>query len=47
VKTIVATFQGETPEKRIDSPAQVVTVADLSRPEIDTLLHPDLDKYLK
>ncbi len=47
VNTIVATFQGETPEKRIDSPARVVTAADMSQPEIDALLHPDLDKYLK
>jgi ribose transport system substrate-binding protein len=47
VKTIVATFNGETPEKRIDSPARVVVAADLSLPEIDSLVHPDLDKYLK
>jgi hypothetical protein len=43
----VATFNGETPEKRIDSPARVVVAADLSLPEIDSLVHPDLDKYLK
>ena len=46
VKTIVAKLNGQTPEKRIDSPATVVTVEDLSRPEIDALLHADLDQYL-
>ena len=47
VKTVLAKLNGETPEKRIDSPATVVTLEDLSRPEIDALLHADLDKYLK
>ena len=47
VETIVAKLNGETPEKRIDLPARVITAEDLSRPEIDALLHPDLDKYLK
>ena len=46
VKTVVAKLNGQTPEKRIDSAATVVTVEDLSRPEIDALLHSDLDKYL-
>ena len=46
VKTILAKLNGQTPEKRIDSPATVVTAEDLSRPEIDALLHSDLDKYL-
>jgi len=46
VKTVLAKLNGQTPEKRIDSPATVVTVEDLSRPEIDALLHTDLDKYL-
>ncbi len=47
VKTILAKLNGETPEKRIDSPARVVTAADLSDPEVDRLLHPDLGKYLQ
>ena len=47
VKTVLAKLNGETPAKRIDSPATVVTLEDLSRPEIDALLHADLDKYLK
>ena len=46
VKTLVAKLNGQTPEKRINSPATVVTVEDLSRPEIDALLHSNLDKYL-
>ena len=46
VKTVLAKLNGQTPEKRIDSPATVVTVEDLSRPEIDALLHPDLAQYL-
>ena len=43
VKTIVATLNGETPDKVIQTPSQLVTVEDLSRPEIDALLHPDLN----
>ena len=46
VKTVLAKLNGRTPEKRIDSPATVVTAEDLSRPEIDSLLHSDLRKYL-
>lgn len=46
VKTVLAKLRGETPDKRIDSPAAVITAEDLSRPEIDALLHPELDKYL-
>ena len=47
VKTIVAKLNGETPAKRIDSPATIVTADNLSDPEIDALVHPDLDQYLK
>ena len=46
VKTIVAKLNGEIPEKRIDSPATIVTVDNLSEPRIDALVHPDLNKYL-
>ena len=42
-KTVLAKLHGQTPEKRIDSPATVVTVEDLSRPEINSLLHSDLN----
>jgi ribose transport system substrate-binding protein len=47
VKTILAALSGETPPKRIDSPAHVVTAADLTDPEIDKLLHPDLKQFLE
>ncbi len=46
VKTIIAKIGGRTPEKRIDSPATVVTLDNLADPTIDELVHPDLDKYL-
>jgi ribose transport system substrate-binding protein len=46
VKTILAKLNGETPPKRIDSPAYVVTAADLSNPQIDKVLHPNLKEYL-
>ena len=42
VNTIVAKLNGETPHKVIQSPSRLVTVEDLSKPEIDALLHPDL-----
>ena len=47
VKTVIAAMKGQTPEKRIDSPATIVTLDTLSDPKIDALLHPDLDKYLQ
>ena len=43
VNTIVAKLNGETPEKVIQSPSRLVTLEDLSKPEIDALLHPDLN----
>ena len=46
VQTIVKALNGETPEKRIETPIHVLTADDLARPEIDELLHPDLDEYL-
>jgi ribose transport system substrate-binding protein len=46
VKTITRALNDETPEKRIETPIHVLTADDLARPEIDELLHPDLDKYL-
>ena len=47
VKTVVAKLKGETPAKKIDSPARVLTAADLDKPDVQRLLNPDLDKYLK
>lgn len=46
VKSVVDALDGQTPQKRIETPIHVLTADDLSRPEIDELLHPDLDKYL-
>ena len=43
VNTIVAKLNGETPDKVIQSPSRLVTVEDLSKPEIDALLHPDFN----
>ena len=47
VKTMVARLDGQTPEKRIDTPVRLVSAADLADPEVDAFLHPDLEKYLK
>ena len=42
VKTMAAKLRGETPERRIDSPVKVVTGENLSDPEVDRFVHPDL-----
>jgi len=47
VKAVAAAIRGETPEKRVDSPAAVVTLENVDTPEIDQLLHPDLSQYLE
>lgn len=47
VKTVVAKLRGETPARKIDLPARVITAADLAKPDVQQLLNPDLDKYLK
>jgi len=47
VKSVVAKLRGETPARRIDSPARVVTAGDLGQPDVERLLHPDLSKYLQ
>lgn len=47
VKAVVAAINGETPDKRVDSPAAVVTLDNVDTPEIDKLLHPDLSQYLQ
>jgi len=47
VKTAVANLRGEKPPKKIDSPARLLTSADLGKPDVQRLLNPDLDKYLK
>ncbi len=46
VKSVIAAMNGETPPKRMDSPATLVTRDNVDSPEIDKLLHPDLKQYL-
>jgi ribose transport system substrate-binding protein len=46
VKTIADKLRGQTPPKRLDLQGTVVTAADLEKPEIKTLLNPDIKKYL-
>ncbi len=47
VKTVADKLEGKTPPQRIDLPPRVIVKADLSKPEIQALLHPNLKKYLK
>ncbi len=47
VQTMVSHLNGETPPKRIDTPVQVISAADLADPEIHEFLHPNLVRYLK
>jgi len=47
VKTLVERLNGGTPAKRLDCDAAVITAADLDKPEIQRLLRPPLEKYLK
>jgi ribose transport system substrate-binding protein len=47
VRTLADKLAGKSPEKRLDLAAVVVTVPDLAKPDIHTLLYPDLKKYLK
>jgi ribose transport system substrate-binding protein len=46
VKTMSRVLRGETVDKRIDTGAKLVTKASLGDPAIQTLLHPDLKKWL-
>jgi ribose transport system substrate-binding protein len=47
VKTVLDKLQGRTPQRKIDTPARLITVSELEKPEIRQLLSPDLDRYLK
>lgn len=47
VKTLVDHLHGRPVEKRIDTGVTLVTPANLDNSEIQQLLHPPLDKYLK
>lgn len=44
VQAVLAKIAGETPAKRIDTPAAVVTRENVDTPEIDRLVHPDLTR---
>jgi ribose transport system substrate-binding protein len=47
VMTLVKHLHGEKVEKRIDTGVALVTPDNMNQPEIQELLHPPLDKYLK
>jgi ribose transport system substrate-binding protein len=47
VRSMVEHLQGKPVEKRIDTGVTIVTKDNLQTPEIQTLLHPPLDQYLK
>ena len=47
VESIVKQLNGTKPERRIDTGATVVTAANIKNPEIQQLLNPPIDQYLK
>ena len=47
VKAVVSQLRGKPPEKRIDTGATLVTRENLKEPEIQELLSPPIDRYLK
>ncbi len=47
VKTMVAHLRAQPLEKRIDTGVTMVTPENLDKPEIQELIHPPIDKYLK
>lgn len=47
VRTMTESLQGKQVEKRIDTGVTMVTPDNLDKPEVQTLLHPPLDQYLK
>ena len=46
VRAVTDKLNGKTPDKKIDLSGAVITKADLDKPEVKLLLHPDLEKYL-
>jgi ribose transport system substrate-binding protein len=46
VRAVADDLRGQTPPKRIDLSAHVITRQDLEKPEIKALLFPELSKYL-
>ena len=47
VKTMVDSLQGKPVQPKIDTGVMLVTKDNLSSPEVQTLLHPPLEQYLK
>lgn len=47
VRTMVEHLLGKTVERKIDTGVMLVTKDNLDSPEVQTLLHPPLDQYLK
>jgi ribose transport system substrate-binding protein len=47
VKTMVDSLQGKPVQPKIDTGVMLVTKDNLSSPDVQTLLHPPLDQYLK
>ena len=47
VRTMVDSLLGKTVEKKIDTGVMLVTKENLQSPEVQTLIHPPLDQYLK
>ena len=47
VRTMVEHLQGKPVEKRIDTGVTMVTPENMNAPEVQALLHPPLDQYLK
>ena len=47
VRTMVDSLLGKTVEKKIDTGVMLVTKENLQSPEVNALLHPPLDQYLK
>jgi len=46
VRAVTEKLDGKTPPKKMDLSARVIVRADLDKPEIKQLLHPDMAKYL-
>jgi ribose transport system substrate-binding protein len=42
VKTALDKLKGQTPPRKIDTPARLITTGDLDKPEVKQLLNPDL-----
>lgn len=47
VLTLVKHLQGESVEKRLDTGVVLVTPENMKQPDVQALLHPPLDQYLK